>query len=487
LSARNFIAGVEASFAALRRNLVLSVAPATEAEARLVEEQLDVARQGAWSTKYVLPMGAVLIALALSAWVPLWRLVAWPVVILLGVIGFEITCHAIDSHGDGSVEGVARRARIVAAISLAQSIAWAGMVPFLWPGDDGAAGQTLLFLVIACTLAGWSSMGAIHFANGAGSLCVYIVMLVAMPFFGHNPLAVFLSALSAAYGFMMAALFTSNYETRERMLRLVHERGRLYDQLKTAKHESDHARERAEKASRAKSEFLANMSHELRTPLNAILGFSEIIQTRAAGSVERHGEYGGYIHSSGKHLLALINDILDLAKIEAGRLTLHESEMEIALAMENAMILVSGPAESGAVSLAIDIDERFPALYADERAIRQILTNLASNAVKFTPPGGRVVLFAQLDESGQPVIGVDDDGVGIAPEDHAKVFESFGQGRHDAVIDDRGTGLGLPIVRGLVEALGGRVVLKSAPDQGTRVSIVLPASRVRPKRDQAAA
>src|SRR6185312_8912977 len=298
-SLRNFIVGVETSWSALRRNFVLSVSPKTEAEARLVEEQLDIARQGAWSTKYALPAGAVVIALALSAWVPLWRLIVWPLSVLLGVIVFEIACRAIDARNDHSPQGVARRARVVAGISLVQSVIWAAVVPFLWPGETGLAGQTLLFLVIACTLAGWSSMGAVHFANGAASLLVYLATLIAMPFFGNSPLAVFLSALSAAFGFMMAALFTSNYDTRERMLRLVHERGRLFDQLKTAKEDSDQARERAEKASRAKSEFLANMSHELRTPLNAILGFSEIIQTRAAGNQERYGEYGGYIHSSG--------------------------------------------------------------------------------------------------------------------------------------------------------------------------------------------
>jgi two-component system cell cycle sensor histidine kinase PleC len=352
------------------------------------------------------------------------------------------------------------------------------MAVVLWPGD-AAAGQTLLFLVIACTLAGWTSMGAVHFANGAASMIVYLVALAAMPVLGGIALGGALSVLAVAFWLMMASLFVTNYETHEKVLRLVHERGKLVDELKDAKDESDRARDRAEEASRAKSAFLANMSHELRTPLNAILGFSEIIHTRAAGGVEQYSEYGGYIHGSGQHLLALINDILDLAKIESGRLTLHEREMEIHPAMENTLVLMAAQAEAGRVALGIEIDPGFPALFADERAIRQILTNLASNAVKFTPPGGRVILFAHADMSGAPVFGVDDDGVGIAPEDHAKVFESFGQGRHDAVVADRGTGLGLPIVRGLVDAMGGRLTLASAPHQGTRVTVTLPASCVR--------
>jgi len=487
LTLRHAIARIDASLLTLRRNFAVSVAPADMTEAHLVEVQLGLARQGSWSTKYALPAGAVVIALALSAWVPLWRLILWPASVLAGVVIFEIVAQRLEAEGDRSPHGIARRARVVAGISFLQSISWSSMVIVLWPGEAGTAGQTLLFLVMACTLAGWTSMGAIHFANGAGSMAVYVVTLIALPFFGHSPLAIFLSALSAAYGFMMAALFAANYEMRERMLRLAFERERLVVQLKSAKDDSDRARERAEEASRAKSAFLANMSHELRTPLNAILGFSEIIQTRAAGPIERYTEYGGYIHGSGQHLLALINDILDLAKIEAGRLPLHESEFEIGPAMENACVLMSAQARDGDVALAVEIDERFPALHADERAVKQILVNLTANAVKFTPPGGHVVLFARLDADGGPVFGVSDDGVGIAPEDHAEVFESFGQGRHDAVIADRGTGLGLPIVRGLAEALGGRVTLESAPNRGTRVSITLPKSRARPRRDQAAA
>jgi two-component system cell cycle sensor histidine kinase PleC len=478
LSVAHLIARMRASLEALKRNFAVSVAPGTEADARLVEHQLDIARQGAWSTKYALPAGSVVIALALSAWVPWWRVIAWPAAVTAGVVVFELACAWSAARGDRSLGGIALRARVVASISFVQSVTWAGMVVMLWPGP-AEAGQTLLFVVIACTLAGWSSMGAVHFANGAASLAVYIVTLVVMPFFGDNALAPYLSALSVAFGFMMASLFTANYETREKLLSLAFERGMLVEELKAAKDDSDRARERAESASRAKSAFLANMSHELRTPLNAILGFSEIIQSRAIGRVEQYGEYGGYIHGSGQHLLALINDILDLAKIESGRLTLHESEIELRPAMENVRVLISQQAVAGNVALALRIADGFPPLYADDRAVRQILTNLTSNAVKFTPPGGRVELFAHLDAEGRPAFGVKDDGVGIAPEDHAKVFESFGQGRHDAVIADRGTGLGLPIVRGLAEAMGGKITLESAPSKGTCVTVTLPAGRAR--------
>jgi two-component system cell cycle sensor histidine kinase PleC len=465
-----------ASAAALWHAFAASLAPKDAAEARLVDEQLRIARQGSQATTFILPAGAVLIALAESAWVPLWRLIAWPALMTVLVIGVEIGHRVMRARTDDSIEGIALRARIFTAMSTVQAAAWCAMAPFLWP-VEASSGQTLIFLTIACTLAGWSSMGAVHYANGAASMVVYLIALAAMPFLGGNPLGGFLSALSLAFWFLMAGLFDTNYATRTRMLKLAHERGRLVDELSDAKEESDRARERAEEASRAKSAFLANMSHELRTPLNAILGFSEIIQASAAN--RQFSEYGDYIHSSGKHLLALINDILDLAKIEAGRMTLHETEMEIAPAMENACIMMQGRAGTQDLVMRVEVDPRFPVLHADERAVRQMLTNLVSNAVKFTPEGGRVVLFAYLDAAGAPVFGVEDNGVGISESDLKLVFESFGQGRHDAVIADRGTGLGLPIVRGLAEAMGGKVALESAPGEGTRVTITLPKSRVR--------
>ncbi len=223
------------------------------------------------------------------------------------------------------------------------------------------------------------------------------------------------------------------------------------------------------------------MSHELRTPLNAILGFSEIIATKAMGpaAMEQYSEYGGYIHSSGEHLLSLINDILDLAKIESGRLSLREAELDLRVSMDDVAHMMGPRAVAGGLTLAVHVERAFPNVLADERAVRQILVNLASNAIKFTQPGGRVTAFANVLLDGSLAFGIDDSGIGIPPDEHAKVFESFGQGRHDAILADKGTGLGLPIVKGLAEAHGGRVTLQSAPNEGTRITVVLPRERAR--------
>ena len=222
------------------------------------------------------------------------------------------------------------------------------------------------------------------------------------------------------------------------------------------------------------------MSHELRTPLNAILGFSEIIKTRAFGeSIDQYAEYGSYIHGSGQHLLTLINDILDLAKIEAGRMTLREDDVDIVRLIEDCVEMMNVRAQQAGVKLAITVESGFPLVYADERALRQIIVNLLSNSIKFTPLGGVITSFAKRSVDGRPSFGVSDTGIGIAPEDYRRVFESFGQGRHDAVQADKSTGLGLPIVKGLAEAHGGAVLLDSEPGRGTTVTVLLPTTRVR--------
>jgi signal transduction histidine kinase len=229
-----------------------------------------------------------------------------------------------------------------------------------------------------------------------------------------------------------------------------------------------------EAASRHKSEFLANMSHELRTPLNAILGFSEVLAERMFGEVnEKQAEYLQDILSSGRHLLSLINDILDLAKVEAGRLELELGRFHLPMALDNALTLVRERATRHGITLTHTVDERLADIVADERKVKQILLNLLSNAVKFTPEGGRVGLTASAADN-VITIAVSDTGIGIAPEDQAAIFEEFRQvGREDARKQE-GTGLGLTLAKKFVELHGGRIRVQSQPGQGSTFSFTLP-------------
>jgi len=241
-------------------------------------------------------------------------------------------------------------------------------------------------------------------------------------------------------------------------------------------HEIEDKSRELEIANKHKSEFLASMSHELRTPLNAIIGFSEVLLERLFGEInEKQDDYLKDIHSSGKHLLSLINDILDLSKIEAGRMELDTSRFDVAGAISNALTLVRERAQQHGIVLAQDVDPSFGAIVADERKFRQILLNLLSNAVKFTPDGGRIEVSARRTGDGAE-FAVRDSGIGIAPDDHAAVFEEFRQVGGDYTKKQEGTGLGLALTRKFVELHGGRIRLESAPGAGSTFTFTIPSA-----------
>jgi signal transduction histidine kinase len=230
-----------------------------------------------------------------------------------------------------------------------------------------------------------------------------------------------------------------------------------------------------EAASRHKSEFLANMSHELRTPLNAVIGFSEVLLQRMFGDLNaKQDEYLKDIHSSGQHLLSLINDILDLSKIEAGRMELAPAPFHLPSALDYAVTLVKERAARHGIALVLDLDPRLGDIVGDERKVKQVLLNLLSNAVKFTPEGGRIALKAGQ-KGGAVEIAVTDTGVGIAPEDQAAIFEEFRQVGHDETRKQEGTGLGLTLARKFVELHGGRIWVESQPGRGSTFTFTLPA------------
>ena len=227
-------------------------------------------------------------------------------------------------------------------------------------------------------------------------------------------------------------------------------------------------------ANQHKSEFLANLSHELRTPLNAIIGFSEVLQEKMFGEMnEKQAEYVDDIHSSGRHLLSLINDILDLSKIEAGRMELELAKFHLPTAIDNALILVRERATRHGIELACEIDEALGEGVADERKFKQILLNLLSNSVKFTPEGGKVTVRARKLE-GMAEIAVTDTGIGIAAADQAAVFDEFRQVGTDYTRKAEGTGLGLSLTKRFVELHGGTIRLESVLGKGSTFTFTLP-------------
>jgi len=255
---------------------------------------------------------------------------------------------------------------------------------------------------------------------------------------------------------------TTNLESR------VNERTR---QLQRAKLE-------AESASRSKSEFLVNMSHEFRTPLNAILGFAAMIEGAMVGPIERkYQEYASDIQNSGKHLMELLSDILDLSKVEAGKLDIDEQEVDVVEVITNCADMVRLRVEEAQLIMTTEFPPELPTLYADRRRLSQVLVNLMTNAIKFTAPGGRIGVSAQIGGNAGIVIAVSDTGIGIAEEDIPKVLEKFGQVRFNHMHAHEGTGLGLAVANALMELHGGTLRIISDKGVGTTVTVIFPPER----------
>jgi two-component system cell cycle sensor histidine kinase PleC len=258
------------------------------------------------------------------------------------------------------------------------------------------------------------------------------------------------------------------------------EKDGLIAELETANAISDEARRRAEEANLAKSRFLASMSHELRTPLNAILGFSEVMAKEVLGPLQNdtYREYARDIHSSGEHLLDLINEILDISRIEAGRYQLNEEFLSLSDTVEDCCHLVELKARNKDIRLLQEYEPDLPQIHADERSVRQITLNLLSNAIKFAPTGGEVRVRVGWTAGGGQYIAVKDNGPGIPAEEIPIVLSAFGQGSIAIKSAEQGTGLGLPIVQGLLDIHGGRLELRSKMREGTEAFAIFPANRV---------
>jgi len=301
---------------------------------------------------------------------------------------------------------------------------------------------------------------------------------------GHASLETAVNAINeGAYAYILKPVAMSELETTLknalREQRLLSENRELVESLQQSNKRMEEANRALGQVSQAKSDFTARMSHELRTPLNSIIGFSEVLLSKKMSPSDRatHEEFLGYIHISAEHLLHLIDSILDLSKIEAGKLTLEPREFDLRVLLEDVNITVLPMLTTKKQALTIEIGDGVNTIFADEPKMKQIFLNLLSNAHKFTPRGGKIKVACQLEKPHLLQCSVTDNGIGISRQDQQKIFEEFGQAKENPVDNAKGVGLGLSIAKRLVELHGGNVWVVSEPGGGSTFTFTIPLNR----------
>lgn len=402
----------------------------------------------------------------------------WFCLILFAGLVYHLLCRRFLAVANETTNHHSWLIRFVAA-EFVLAMSWSCMTVIV--GDPPADGSSnfiifslLLFSAVSSIMS--ATMRPVVLANMVGTL-IGIIYLLRHEYLMQNVVQLMTIIVGLVFSFVLSSKL---YQAQLESLMFRAEKDDLIGELEQEKARSDEARKRAEDANLAKSRFLATMSHELRTPLNAILGFSEVMKAELFGphAVPQYKEYSNDIHSSGEHLLSLINEVLDLSRIEAGRYTLTEESVDLAGLVEDCRHMLDIRARKRDLKVKETYEPDLPRLWADERAIRQVVLNLLSNAIKFTPQGSEITIKVGWTSRGGQYVSIRDNGVGIPEDEIPLVMETFGRGSQAMKSAEPGTGLGLPIVKGLVELHGGSFTLRSKLREGTEVIATFPPQRV---------
>ena len=452
-------------------------------DVRVLKAQIDLTAQSVQTTRFTSPLWSLLVAMLCSGPLgpfghqSLITALYLPMIVTLTIgISTSVTSvylrHSPGLSGEKEIHPWFLR---LAVMQAGISLAW-GLMPWLLWEKGNAVNHVFLAAASIVVISNLVAARGSNMAMFTASLLPISMMSTARFLLGEGGIDFAIALTAPLFAVQM-------WLTGRPVVARMHEDARLRFQVGDMARELEETRDdalrkrfEAEAANASKTAFLANMSHELRTPLNAILGFSEIISQECFGPVgsERYRDYASDIHSSGAHLLSLINDLLDIAKIEAGRMEISPHPLEARRTFDIALKLIGFKAAEKRQQLSIHVEASAPPLYADERALKQMLINLVSNAVKFTPDGGKIEVVASAAKGGGFQIMVRDNGPGIPHDKLANVFTPFSQvdNRYDRQAG--GSGLGLALVRGLAELHGGRAWLESIEGAGCSAFIVLP-------------
>lgn len=427
------------------------------------------------SARIAFPLLAVISLSVL--WAPLLQAAAWLAMVMAMKLFVVAACLDFLRRPRSGVCVAAWRRKFV-WLELANGVTWGGLAALGW-GTADAAGHVFMLASLIVLLAIRILASTVRL--GVSAACIPITLAVVVRLLAEGePFHLAMAAVAVGVHVCFVFLARDPNAAALAMLECRAEKDALVAENEAEKAICDEARRRAEAANAAKSRFLATMSHELRTPLNAILGFSEVMKGELLGPIRNgtYKEYAANIHDSGRHLLQLINEILDLSRIEAGRYQLQEEPVRLAGVVEDCLRLLYLRAESKGLHVSSVCGKGLEPLWADERAVRQICLNLISNALKFTPRGGRITITVGKSPEGGQMLVVKDTGPGIPKEEIPKVLQVFGQGSLAHRSAEGGTGLGLPIVQNLVGLHGGTFELRSVLRKGTEAIVRLPPSRV---------
>lgn len=443
-------------------------------------ERLFAYAQNHINAKFTLPVFVVIVAVVLGKWVGPMFAFYWACVTLLSYGVLLSSCSRLLNSQETSIDLKKwRRAFLYSQILIAFS--WSLIA--LYNCSTCGIASTYFIVQFSTILVLQAITMILCYGFGPGLLITSApptIILALQMVLSYDPAAALMGGIlisSQVFFYIIANRFRLSMMSE---LASKAERENLIAELETAKSISEEARRRAEEANMAKSRFLATMSHELRTPLNAILGFSEVMKEEVLGPLGNEA-YKGYvtdINNSGAHLLNVINEILDLSRIEAGRQDLQEEALKLAHIVEEAIQMVGLKARNKEITLSLKAEETMPLIWADEKAVRQIALNLLSNAVKFTPTGGKITVTLGWTSLGGQYFSVTDTGPGIPEDEIPIVLSTFGQGSIAIKSAEQGSGLGLPIVQALMHMHDGRFDLRSKLRQGTTAIATFPRSRV---------